>query len=380
MRDLIPHLPFAEVSFAICEPLNSRLRGEAIENRLHFKYRYEHSYNKLPWPLKTVGRLAAFSILFRRQARAIAKQILNHLRAKDISDVLIILESPILFEIARLLSKSRTHRTSTLVWDHPEHVISNYGYCGLVRDFLLKSFSKSIQASSAVITVATKLREHLRQMNPKAKVEAQKSPVSLSEDFVPLVSPTSGEFVIGYAGSVTAPQEFDTLLLHLDSINWAINGRSIRLKLFGKRFVLSSSSSRRIEYCGFRNTTHELIDELRKCNLLFLPQPFSAKLSLVSRYSFPTKLSTYLSSGCPILLFAPSDSSIVSELNPSLSDHWSFGVYCQQESGQPIPDLIRSISITDQSWSGRLLSTLQSDSSPFSMTNATRVMKELFAN
>lgn len=54
----------------------------------------------------------------------------------------------------------------------------------------------------------------------------------------------------------------------------------------------------------------EAVERLRRCFLLYLNYPFSIRARVLRQTSFPTKLSTYIQAARPLLVHAPSDSSI----------------------------------------------------------------------
>jgi hypothetical protein len=52
------------------------------------------------------------------------------------------------------------------------------------------------------------------------------------------------------------------------------------------------------------------VERLRRCFLLYLNYPFSARARVLRQTSFPTKLSTYIQAARPLLVHAPADSSV----------------------------------------------------------------------
>lgn len=52
------------------------------------------------------------------------------------------------------------------------------------------------------------------------------------------------------------------------------------------------------------------VDHLRQCFMLYVNYPFSLRYTVLRRTSFPTKLSTYVQAARPLLLHAPTDSSV----------------------------------------------------------------------
>lgn len=119
-----------------------------------------------------------------------------------------------------------------------------------------------------------------------------------------------GDFVIGFAGSVTARDELELLCRALDSAHWMVAGRRARLRVFGLRFVCQAQTARWIEYRGYVPETADVVAGLAECDVLFLPQPFGPQGRAFSEYSFPTKLTTYVAAGRPLLILTPESSAL----------------------------------------------------------------------
>ncbi len=144
-------------------------------------------------------------------------------------------------------------------------------------------------------------------------------------DQQPVVQPgdLADEFVrIGFAGSVTARSAFACLLDTLDGMEWEIAGRPVALVLLGGRFDLWSRVPRRIEVLGWQSV-ESTIRLLSRCCVNYLPQPFEPERRAFAQFSFPSKLTTYLAAGVPILLHAPGHASL-----PSYFARRPFGALC----------------------------------------------------
>jgi hypothetical protein len=65
------------------------------------------------------------------------------------------------------------------------------------------------------------------------------------------------------------------------------------------------------------------VRSLSECDVNYMPQPFEPDWSPFSRLSFPTKLTTYLAAGAPLLVHAPGAASL-----PAFVIRYPFGVWC----------------------------------------------------
>jgi len=278
-------------------------------------------------------------------ARRTALRITRELEHRGVDRVLVVLESPQLILMAETLAKSFPGAIAALVWDHPEHVVSLFGHSGRNRAALMKSFHRSIGQSTGLLTVAEPLRDALAEINPAAASRVFRCPVE-AERFGRLpCCDDSDVFRIGFAGSVTAPEELESLQRALDRLGWRVGERPIELNLFGKRFKLVSHAARNVRYHGFLPTQDDVIEGLSRCHLCYLPQPFAESRRWFAEYSFPTKASTYLASGVPILLHAPTTAALAkfAAKNQETADRSRFGFECNTHEPEQLARIIRDV-------------------------------------
>ena len=308
VRDVFSVAPFDRIH--CCAALRQKNdwtpKDAPIDQSLVLEQRYESAFRpRIAKGLIAQTALQLKSIPFARQQ---AKSVAEFCGSVQSQDVLVVLESPQMMLMGEFLCNNSDLRLHTLVWDHPEHVISSFGHVGHSRHRLLKAFYNCIDHSQSIMTVADSLRDLLKKRNDKAKCTAIRSPVQrLPVEQEP--NPAE-QFVVGLAGSVTAPDELNNLQSALDMCNWVAGGKKVVLRLFGFRYVLSAKAPRNVEYRGFLSTTADVIKALSLCDACFLPQPFAAEKRYVAEYSFPTKFTTYLASGRPVLIHAPAYGSI----------------------------------------------------------------------
>jgi hypothetical protein len=117
-----------------------------------------------------------------------------------------------------------------------------------------------------------------------------------------------------------------------------LDGRRVRLRVFGLRFVCQARTARWIEYRGYVPETVDVVRGLSECDLLFLPQPFGPQGRPFAEYSFPTKFTTYLAAGRPILVLAPPWSA----LNAFCREH-QLPIVCDQLDDRAIRDSLRRL-------------------------------------
>ncbi|MBB3206281.1 hypothetical protein FHS27_002090 [Rhodopirellula rubra] len=312
IRDLIPVVPFDKIE--CCALLQSEDDWDLCSRQSVAGYQTLNRNFESAWKYGPPGaRHAASCLAFFGKtvmlARRHASSVTDYCRQHQIVDVMTVLSSPLSILAAARLASQKNIRVHGLVWDHPDHVIRGFGHTGVPFRSLRSAFNAAVSKSKSLLTVSSSLKRLLAELNPSARCTVVPSPVEIRDAVSEGKHPDS-PFVIGFAGSVTAPDELQGLQDALASIDWKIGNRRIVLRLFGSRFPLSARSSRFVEYRGFLETSNDVIQELSQCDVCFLPQGFKPSFELVSNYSFPTKLSTYLSSGRPVIAHAPASGTL----------------------------------------------------------------------
>ena len=339
-RDVFCHAPFDwwDCCAVLRNPGEQFTQSNMVRDALLLQQKFESSFA----PRTAAGLPSSVAFLLKScpWAKQLGQKVLGFCRKHQHKELLAVLETPQTILIADWIGRNSNLKIHTLVWDHPEHIVASFGHLGWTRRRLLSVFYRCLKRSASIITVADSLRTYLQQHNPEVNCTSIRSPVL---DRLPVAGSqkrNSSSFVIGMAGSVTAPEEFERLQCALDDCKWMVGGKKIVLRLFGFRFVLSAKSRRNVQYHGFLPTTSDVIESLAECDACFLPQPFDKSRQLVAEYSFPTKLSTYLAACRPVIVYAPKDASIP--------------VFLRTKSDSPMNDLV----ITEAE-SGALLKALE---------------------
>jgi len=106
---------------------------------------------------------------------------------------------------------------------------------------------------------------------------------------------------IGFAGTLYDMGQFNILLNALNLSGWEIGSRPVILCMTGKWFRLRGIDFPcNIEFKGWQKNSNDTTRLLSECDLNYLPIPFNEEWRDFATLSFPTKLSTYLTSGRPV--------------------------------------------------------------------------------
>jgi glycosyltransferase involved in cell wall biosynthesis len=238
-----------------------------------------------------------------------AAQLALLARSRGIAQIWSVLDAPISIRLAPALAQASGLPLRTLVWDDIEHQVAYFGLNRLAARACRRDFEAAVRRGISLAVIGESMQAcYLKRYGKKGIIVRHGvKPLGRSPAAIPA---GTGAIRIGFAGSVTARSAFDALLGALDRLGWTIDGREVTLVLMGGRFDLRSSVPRRIECLGWRSP-EETLAILGGCTLNYLPQPFEADKRAMAELSFPTKTSTMIATGVPILVHAPEYASLV---------------------------------------------------------------------
>ena len=131
--------------------------------------------------------------------------------------------------------------------------------------------------------------------------------------------------------------QFNMLLEALNLCGWKIGDRPIFIRMIGNWFRFNGMSFPcNIELMGWRSTD-ETSHLLSECDLNFLPIPFSEEWQDLAVLCFPTKLSTYLSSGRPVFVYGPDYASSI-----KFCKQTGIGITCTSQNPEQILKVVSS--------------------------------------
>jgi Macrocin-O-methyltransferase (TylF) len=117
------------------------------------------------------------------------------------------------------------------------------------------------------------------------------------------------EVVLGMAGQFYAEQEWQQFVQALNSVEWMIDGRQVRIKVLGHYVPSSPTPEGRCEFLGWKPQAEAIRILSEQTDILYCPYPSQPSLSEVTRLSFPSKLVTYFAAGRPVLFHGPDSAS-----------------------------------------------------------------------
>lgn len=220
-----------------------------------------------------------------------------------------VLDSPMVIHIARAVAERLSVPLLSQVWDPPDYLCLNEQIDTWSARFVRRDFGAVLRASSRCAVVSEAMQQAYRT---EFGVDTILLHYGLERRLWhgPATAPQSGNrLMIGFAGSPYAKNEWRALIQALDRVGWRVGKRTVTLRLLGQAVPFTTQVPAQAEFLGWRPLP-ETIKRLAEADVLYLPYWFDSLHRSTVRYSFPTKVPTYLAAGRPILYHGPRDSSV----------------------------------------------------------------------
>jgi glycosyltransferase involved in cell wall biosynthesis len=238
----------------------------------------------------------------------LAEQVRQFIKETKPELIFCTLEGQTMIRLADQIQKTVPLPMVTQVWDPPQWWMRSNSVDGWSVNGVLKTFSSVLKNSQAVAAASWSMAEtYNREHGCKAIPVVPGLPQTWAKQPATRLN-DSNKLVIGFAGQMYSKDEWNALLETLDALDWKVEGRDVEIKMLGREFELEGFNKRNIQYLGWRDQL-ESIEILSQCDILYCPYFFDRQLESTARLSFPSKLTTYLASGRPVLLHGPEYSS-----------------------------------------------------------------------
>jgi hypothetical protein len=247
---------------------------------------------------------------FQNHLALLLRRALAFTQALRPDKVWAVLDAPISVALATPLARALGVPLITLVWDDARHIASAFGLDRLAARRFLAQFGEAVRHSERCAVISQPMADHYTKLYGARCVILRHGLAGVASIPAARTSLNSGVFRIGYAGTISAPCAFAALVRALDTVRWKVGGRPIELVVTGPRLDIRSHGPVRVSYRGWVETVDETVALLAEVDVAYLPQPFTPDKADLARYSFPSKLTTYLAAGTPILLHSPDHGSL----------------------------------------------------------------------
>ncbi|MEO1615690.1 MAG: glycosyltransferase [Planctomycetota bacterium] len=319
--------------------------------------RFEHQFRPFGRALEPLTSRISYWLNYRRNCASLTRDAVAFGKRHQCDLVFSILENASTIEITHAVSQQLGIPKHVLVWDAPDYIGSKPGSMPLNLSALEQAFGRAMSDADQLAVVSDPMARKYKNdfgLDSVLLRHVAAPPCHVAESTDVAKNSEDAPYVIGFAGSVTAKPQLEILQEALDETDWFLNGRHVRLDLYGLRFVLQARCKRNVRYCGYQSVDQTVASLSESADLLFMPQPFDSASQSFTELSFPTKLSTYLAVGRPILLLSPANSS----LGEFFQQH-PFGVWCKEMDRIRLAESLREIS-SNQSLANASSETIRS--------------------
>ena len=269
--------------------------------------------------------------------RAMADRAVRLLKEQGAERVWAILNSPAVIDLLYTIAPKIKCEIITQVWDDPVHLGHVRNLDRFTRSRTVNRFHELLQRSTRIGVICEEAREYYSQKVAGDYVIVRHG-IELKDSRPNWISPAVGEFRIGLSGSMYAPKAWYALQQSLDLCDWKVNGRQVVLVVAGSKIQFESRCQAEARFYGWRNQ-EEVLQLMSECDCLYLPQSFEAVQEPLTQLSFPTKLSTYVATGRPILIHTPTYGSL-----HRFSVEQDFGVLCDSLDPKAVLQHVRRLS------------------------------------
>lgn len=293
--------------FAVMDPTLQDVKKSTELDWLPIEYAKkpsEQAWRILPGALGGVSAFVREQYAARVEIQTLTKRIVQFAKRVKADRIWSILQGQTIIRLSLPVSQQLGLPLLTQVWDSPEWWLWHRNTDFLSRQIILRRFDRTIRESAYVGVASFVMAEQYRK-----EYRAKAVPLVASLDAHVARAPALGLnnsscLRIGIAGQLYAQQEWNVLLSALDAVNWEILGRRVIIRFLGYRFAMGGHRAVHVEFLGYRGQI-ETLDLLSECDLLYCPYPFDEDFKMTTRTSFPSKLTTYLACGRPVLFHGP---------------------------------------------------------------------------
>lgn len=239
------------------------------------------------------------------------ERITRLIQEEHIDLVWVVLNSPnLIFLTQRLMDQVGIDFVFT-IWDPPELFVINSRIDWMTFRALRLSYASILQQAKHISVICESMKRIFHNeygVDSLTMLHGIRRNLWMDQSAQSEDNQDKEELTVGFAGSMYAKVEWKILTEALDSVGGKIAGKQVRIKVLGnvpKKQKIKPSFVEYLGYCPFESA----LKILSKMDVAYLPYWFQRKYSYVVKTSFPTKLSTYVAAGVPVLYHGPSESS-----------------------------------------------------------------------
>ncbi|HOO18287.1 MAG TPA: hypothetical protein PLU99_14425 [Phycisphaerae bacterium] len=251
---------------------------------------------------------ARFRIARRLHRPNLVRRVVAFAREHQVELVWAVLNQPVTYGVAPAVADCLNVPLVVTVWDPPDSVCLNANLDRFSTALAVRDFERALGRASRCGVISEAMQREY-EARYECHTVVMRHAVRADECTRPARCPNSqGPFTIGFCGSLYAVREFRALLAALDAAGWQIAGRPVRLRMVSAAVSGRIGPNAWVEWLGWR-PQREVIRILSESDVNYLPYWFDMQRRNAVRLCFPSKLTTYLAAGRPVLFHGPDDAA-----------------------------------------------------------------------
>jgi hypothetical protein len=244
---------------------------------------------------------------YERFSRRTASQLSEFLSQENTKPVWVIAESTAVIDCVYYAFRQKAFPFRLQVWDDVRYLASLKHLDAVSANRVFHRFRYLLTRAVDVAVIGEQMATEYLSLGAKnCRVIRHGLDIDVN---VPALRSTAESFRIGFCGSAYASDAWASLLKALDRMNWTVASRPVELWVVGSEASFSAGQPVNAHFWGRRSmeATTRLMGD---CDLLYMPQSFQKNHDPLTRWSFPTKLSTYVATGRPVFFHTPTWGSL----------------------------------------------------------------------
>lgn len=265
----------------------------------------------------------------------LVRQIVAFARQQRVERVWAFLAWPFMYRLATAVADALDLPLTATVWDPPEALALNCRLDPITRRIVRRDFARALRRCETCSVMCEAMQtEYETRFGTRCVILRH----GLSEALWQPPAPRrngNGRFTIGFAGSLNGTAEWRALLRALDSVGWKLDGNEIGLRTLCYGLSVENWGPARVEHFGWR-PIDETIRLLAETDVTYLPFYSQRARRPHVRLAFPSKLTTYLAAGRPVLHHSSPESSVT-----RFFERYPAGLCCHSLEPGPILAALR---------------------------------------
>ncbi len=264
----------------------------------------EMGVRTLPGGLRSLATFSLETYTSSTKVKKLATRVAEFCRKLGTDRLWCVLQGQTMIRLARPVSSDLSIPLYTQLWDPPHWWLRVNRIDKLSSASILSEFQRAVRSSHGCAAASWAMAEkYANDYGVRAVALVPGLDARLALPPAKEMHPGK-EFIIALAGQLYATEEWNALVSALNTVNWKICGRDVKIRLLGRHASLDANAPMRIEFLGWQSQP-ETIRALSEADVLYCPYWFDPTFEVEARQSFPSKLTTYLAAGRPVLFHGP---------------------------------------------------------------------------